>query len=106
MRIVRSFEYPGERVQAAVKIFGRIMDDHRPVVKVLNTMERKRFGETMGTLRYFSARNPTGRYLLSLAISSQHRIASWMLEQYKLQKEEGHCSWPLKVRLPAGIMAW
>lgn len=86
------------KILANPQVWGRVVDNHRPIYDSFTKSEKAKFADSMGPLKTFNCSNPSGRYLFSLAIASEYRIATYLLEQYKAQKEAGHSTWPLKVR--------
>jgi len=100
-RVVQSMEFSKSRANAVVRLYGRIVDDQRAVYECLTAYEKQLFSETMGSLKVFSSKNMTGKYLLSLAIDAHYTLALCMLQSYKVQLERGLCSWPMKARRAA-----
>ncbi|GBF91729.1 hypothetical protein Rsub_04033 [Raphidocelis subcapitata] len=113
--IVAGFHYGEDRVQAAVKVFGRIIDPENFATQVyarltpgqhakrpISIIRRRRpapqaelADARIGVLRLFSPANPTGRYALQLGHQTHHMVAARLFELYQQQLDAGLCEWPL-----------
>ncbi|KAK9814708.1 hypothetical protein WJX72_010239 [[Myrmecia] bisecta] len=97
IRILACLSYAEDRVDALVKLFGRIVDlEHLDkVTATFNAKQLQLLDQRLGVLRLFHPRNPTGMYSLTLSHQAQRAVAERLLETYVRQYEEGVCSVPL-----------
>ena len=77
--MLTSFTWAGMmRLEAAMILFGRVIDPHRLdlLQEPMSAEERAGFNSRLGILAMFSPLNPTGRYVLNLS-----RQVAWRRDQ-------------------------
>ncbi|KAK3288809.1 hypothetical protein CYMTET_3730 [Cymbomonas tetramitiformis] len=92
-KVLRSFLWPGERLEAAMTLYGRITDPHNihRVEACLTANTREKFAEALGHLRAFHPSNPTGQYSLNLSRKVDYCIAAQLLSYYAQEESQGLC---------------
>eukprot|EP00854_Cymbomonas_tetramitiformis_P001185 gene1185-1753_t len=99
-KMLSTFTWPSERLEAAMTLFGRITDPHNQhhIDAQLTSETRVKYEKELGPLRQFHPYNPTGHYNLNLTRKVDYCIATQLLAYYAQEESDGICS---KERLQA-----
>ncbi|KAK3260834.1 hypothetical protein CYMTET_30231 [Cymbomonas tetramitiformis] len=87
-RLLQCLEFGKERIESACVLFARVVDAENldVMIKGLTERERARFLDTLGSHRFFQARNATGHYALNLNAQVDWFVAAKIVE---LSRQEG-----------------
>lgn len=93
-KMLSTFTWPSERLEAAMTLFGRITDPHNQhhIDAQLTSETRAKYEKELGPLRQFHPYNPTGHYNLNLTRKVDYCIATQLLAYYAQEESDGICS--------------
>ncbi|KAK3235886.1 hypothetical protein CYMTET_53941 [Cymbomonas tetramitiformis] len=93
-KMLSTFTWPSERLEAAMTLFGRITDPHNQhhIDAQLTSETRVKYEKELGPLRQFHPYNPTGHYNLNLTRKVDYCIATQLLAYYAQEESDGICS--------------
>eukprot|EP00775_Hariotina_reticulata_P004522 gene4522-4774_t len=98
--IVKAFSYGEDKIDAAVKVFGCVVDPQnfsQQVYSIMAPWQVEQADNRIGCLKLFSPDNPTGKYSLLLSHPAQQLVAARLVELFCQQYNEGYCNFPHSV---------
>jgi len=97
--VVRSFVCGEDRVEAASRLFARVVDpeEWHTMIAELTTEQRGNLHDKLGPLAAFNPKNPTGAYELLLVNRVHAAVAARLVELYRQQLSKKYCRYPLQV---------
>ncbi|KAK9844710.1 hypothetical protein WJX74_005783 [Apatococcus lobatus] len=99
LQILKTFAYPGDRVEAMVRLWPRCTDHQsmHQLQGILGEAGVKQVLSRLGPLRFFTPAVPSGSYSLALGLQAHRLVAMQLLELYVQQHEDGLSTNPLNM---------